>query len=337
MSIKPQKDNAKSSNKTYPQDWIAYNQAQTQEKILFLELLYELTSQVPQPKRKGAGRPSANMGGMIFACCLKIYLNFSSRRSESDIRLSQRLGYLQHAPHFNTVLKYLRKSEMKKNLMKLIELSSIPLKEVEENFALDASGFSTLMLCNWNKGKHLDGERREFKKAHIISGVKTNVITHIEVSEGYMHDSLMFEILLRGTSKNFEMRELYADKGYSSEKNLDIACRYGVIPFIPFKRDIERVSENKLLIWRMMFKYFHEHKEEFLKHYHLRSNAESVFSMMKRKFGGFVRSKDPIARENEILCKALCHNICVLIQEMFELKIKIDFSDAQKKIIYEQD
>jgi len=28
---------------TYPQDWIAYNKAQTQEKILFLELLYELT------------------------------------------------------------------------------------------------------------------------------------------------------------------------------------------------------------------------------------------------------------------------------------------------------
>ena len=80
----------KCNHKTiYMQDWTAYNQAQTQEKILFLELLYELTSQIPQPKRKGAGRPSANLGEMVFACCLKTYLDFSSRRSESDIQLAQ--------------------------------------------------------------------------------------------------------------------------------------------------------------------------------------------------------------------------------------------------------
>ena len=60
-------------NKTYPQDWIAYNQAQTQEKILFLELLYELTSQIPKPKRNGAGRPKTNLGDMVFSCCLNSY------------------------------------------------------------------------------------------------------------------------------------------------------------------------------------------------------------------------------------------------------------------------
>ena len=70
----------KDSNKSYPQDWIAYNQAQTQEKILFLELLYEITSQIPQPEQKGAGRPSADLNEMVFACCLKHYLDFSSRR-----------------------------------------------------------------------------------------------------------------------------------------------------------------------------------------------------------------------------------------------------------------
>jgi hypothetical protein len=35
MNIKPQEENNEESNKTYPQDWSAYNQAQTQEKILF--------------------------------------------------------------------------------------------------------------------------------------------------------------------------------------------------------------------------------------------------------------------------------------------------------------
>jgi hypothetical protein len=50
--------------------------------------------------------------------------------------------------------------------------------------------------------------------------------------------------------------------------------------------------------------------------------------MMKRKFGSYVRGKNSISQENEVLCKALCHNICVLIQEMFELGIKVDFQEV---------
>jgi len=311
---------------SYPQDWVAYNQAQTQEKLLFIELLYELTSQIPQPKYKGNGRPPTNLGEMVFTCCLKTYLDFSSRRSESDIQLVKQLGYIAHAPHFNTLLKYLNKPIMKKVLMKLIEMSSLPLKEVEEDFAMDASGFSTIMTSNWNKSRNNYSERRSFKKAHVMSGVKTNIITHIEVTDGYIHDSLMLENLVVATNKHFQMKEVSADKGYSSQKNLQIIARHGAIPYVLFHTNAKR-TEDKLLIWRVMLQFFREHREEFMEHYHKRSNAESVFSMMKRKFGAFVRARNSLAQENEVLCKALCHNICVLIQEMFELGIKVDFNE----------
>jgi len=65
-----------------------------------------------------------------------------------------------------------------------------------------------------------------------------------------------------------------------------------------------------------------------MKHYHQRSNVESAFSMMKRKFGSYLKARSSVGRENEVLCKALCHNICVLIQEMFELGIKVDFREV---------
>ena len=35
-----------------------------------------------------------------------------------------------------------------------------------------------------------------------------------------------------------------------------------------------------------------------------------------------VRSKTPVAQVNEVLVKILCHNICVLIQSVYELGIK---------------
>jgi len=47
--------------------------------------------------------------------------------------------------------------------------------------------------------------------------------------------------------------------------------------------------------------------------------------MMKRKQGTHLKSRNEIAQTNEILCKALVHNICVLIQEIFESGITVDF------------
>ena len=37
--------------------------------------------------------------------------------------------------------------------------------------------------------------------------------------------------------------------------------------------------------------------------------------------GHHVRSKTPVAMVNEVFCKLICHNICVLIQEAHELGI----------------
>ena len=61
-----------------------------------------------------------------------------------------------------------------------------------------------------------------------------------------------------------------------------------------------------------MFHYFQFKQEEYMAHYHKRSNVESTFSMIKRKFGDSVRSQTDAAMVNEVLCKVLCHNLCVL-------------------------
>ena len=65
-----------------------------------------------------------------------------------------------------------------------------------------------------------------------------------------------------------------------------------------------------------MFHYFQYRREDFLSHYHKRSNVESVFSMIKAKFRDHVRSKTDVAMVNEVLCKIICHNICCLIQRI---------------------
>ena len=44
------------------------------------------------------------------------------------------------------------------------------------------------------------------------------------------------------------------------------------------------------------------------------------------KFRDHVRSKTDVAMKNEVLCKVLCHNICCVIQSMYELGIEAHFA-----------
>ena len=75
-------------------------------------------------------------------------------------------------------------------------------------------------------------------------------------------------------------------------------------------------------MWEKMFGYFQFRTEEFLEHYHKRSNVESTFSMLKRTFGDGLRSRSDAAMKNETMCRILCHNLVVLIHEIHELGIE---------------
>ena len=52
---------------------------------------------------------------------------------------------------------------------------------------------------------------------------------------------------------------------------------------------------------------------------------ETIFHMIKSKFRGDIKSKKQTAQFNELLIKVLCHNVCVVIQEINELGVKAEF------------
>ena len=111
------------------------------------------------------------------------------------------------------------------------------------------------------------------------------------------------------------MKEISADKGYISADNLQTAVDHGATPYIPFKTNVTGKRGSEL--WKKLFHYYSFKREEFLTHYHRRSNVETTFSMIKAKFGERLRCKTETAQINEALCKVLCHNLCVVIQSMY--------------------
>jgi transposase len=113
-----------------------------------------------------------------------------------------------------------------------------------------------------------------------------------------------------------------ADKAYGSQKNFDAVAALGGEAFIAFKQNTTGECGGTLA---KMYHYFRFKQDEYLKHYHKRSNVESTFSAIKRKLGAEVRSRTDVAMKNEALCKLIAHNLCVLIQESHELGIAAEF------------
>lgn len=326
--------------KTYKQEWTAYNAAQVNGKDQFQSLLRELCSGIGEPSQK-IGRPRLPFEEMIFAATFKVYSTVSQRRFMSDLRDAHAKGHISKVPHFNSISNYLESEVLTPYLEMLIEESSLPLTAIESDFAVDSSGFSTCRFVQWIDAKYTNPQlmtKREWIKVHLMCGVKTNVVTSVQISDRFANDSPFFKPLVDATAKNFVMQEVSADKAYLSAANLQTVVDHAAMPYIPFKsnsasewgsgkrgQDKKAKWRQKSNLWRQMYHYYEFNQRWFVQQYHKRSNVESTFSMIKAKFGDSLRSKTKTAQINEALCKVLCHNLCCLIQSMFELNIKPEF------------
>jgi transposase len=306
---------------TYKQDWPLYDLAQTTEKDRFQELLYDLTRGLPEPPGAKTGRKPTPMADIVFASAFKVFSTFSSRRFGCDLKDAYEKGYLSSLMNPRSTNTYLESPELTPILHDLIVRSSLPLKAVETVFAPDSTGFSISRLVRWFDGKYgQERSGRDWVKAHAICGVKTNVVTAVTILDRDAGDSPQFKPLVEKTTENFTVAEVAADKAYLSHDNLGLVNALGGTTYVPFKSNSSAGEEGSL--WERMFHYFQFRREDFLKHYHQRSKAESTFSMVKAKFRDHVRSKTDMAMKNEVLCKFLCHNIVVVHQSQVELGIE---------------
>jgi transposase len=325
---------------TYTQDWTSYNAAQCSEKDMLLPMLHDLCATIPNERQVGRGRLRLPRSDMAYVAVAKVYSGLSARRFDSDVREAKSRGLTDSDPHFNSVLGYLRDPEMTPILEKLVTLSALPLAGIEQDFAMDSTGFSTCNYVRWYDHKWgRDQKRHDWVKLHATSGVLTNVITSVTVTPNVgkgTSDSAQFPALLNKTAEHFTMREVSADKAYSSRSHLQAVADLGATPFIPFKgnqigvlgpqsslfgvTDVQPSSDATA--WVRMYHYFAYQRDTFLSHYHRRSNVETTFSMIKRKFGGALRSKSFEGQVNEILAKVICHNLCVLISCVHEMGLE---------------
>jgi transposase len=304
---------------TYTQDWPAYNRAQANERDHVETLLRDLCSGLVTAPHPGRGPKPIPLADVVFGMTTKVYSGFSARRASSDIRACAAEGKMTRAPHYNSIIAAFDKPELAPVLTKMIEDSAAPLASIEQKFAVDSTGFSTSVYRRWYDAKYgKEMKESTWLKAHAMAGTVTNVVTAISITDGNANDSPELPVLVRATDRHFQVAEVSADKAYLGHANLEAIEAVGAVPYIPFKSNSQG---NGSAAWRRMWGMFMYRSAEFLAHYHQRSNVETTFSMIKRKFGGSLRSRNHVAQVNELLCKVLCHNLAVLVHAMYELNI----------------
>ena len=326
------------------QNWPAYNRAQTTEGERVPLFLKALCAAVPDEERPPgkSGRKPIPRGEGVFGILLKVYSGCSGRRAESDIRTYAKQGLISRAWDSNTLFRVMEDPATTPILMWMAEESGGPIAQVENKagqFAIDSTGFKTpvrrlkdesqVVVERWQDQKYKrDTFIHDWVKLHAVTGTLTNVVTAARVTMGTgtgSGDSPHFKGLVNATAKRFLMKEVSADKAYLDEDNLTAVATLGALPFVPFKansREMNHPNEH----WRRMWAYFDLKTEEFLKHYHRRSNVESTFGGIKAKFGGMVRSKSFVAQQNEVLAKVVLWNLTCVIHAIEEFGVEAEFS-----------
>lgn len=310
---------------TASRDWATYNLARTREGQDFPELLADLCALVPQPSYT-TGRPRLPLADMVFATVLRAYVGVSARVFAAALGEAQSKDHIEVVPSPTSFWRYAGSPAMTPILDELVTVSSLPLKAVESDFAVDSSGFTTRRRFSWYTNKQgRQVKAHEWLKVHLIVGTHTNVITGVEITDWAENDSPFLPGLVDRTAVHFGIRAVSADKGYLSKRNAEAIERVGATPFIPFKVNSVRPDEGTA--WARMWHYYSYRREEFLAHYHRRSNVETAFSVIKGRFGEALLCKSDTAQVNELLARLVAYNLCLLARSRYELGIEPSFTD----------
>ena len=304
----------------WPRDEVLYNEIQETEFLHFFDFVRYLTNCVCKGKK---------MKNIISSMLIwHKFPNLSTRRARGLLLLLKKFGIINfNIPCFKTLSNYRESNSIQIILDKLIEESSKPLSVIEHDFATDATGIKTKIFSSWYSLRcKKEIKKRDHLTVHITTGVKSNIVTAINVETKSGKDNLIFREHVDKTVKNFDTHEFSGDGRYWCKENCKKVVEVGAKPYFKVWSNWSGKSRG-CMPWKMMNLEFKNDPEEYGKHYHKRSNVESSNMSKKMIHGSMVYSHLASARINEETLRWINHNIMVLNRARCEWKITPQFME----------
>ncbi len=304
-----------------------YNLIQDTEFEIFFELMPEIVKAVIDRKSlwTGEGRPPLKLYDVLFCLIIKEYFRLSLRRGRSFCKFLKSKGIIYiRIPCFKSMANYLNNTLIRPYLEKLIEFTSRFFSEFEHSIATDSTGISTTTFSTWYSIKVCKkSKRRDHITAHVSVGVKSNVVVALDICVKKGGDSKILRKHVSSVGERFDVDEWSGDSAYLSRENCDAVSSIGAEPWFKPKSNTKTLALGSPS-WKRMVRTFKERPEAANAKYHKRSNVESTNSAKKRKFGSFVRSRLPIAKENEEYISWIGYNFSLLPRAIYEFGVRVD-------------
>lgn len=275
-------------------------------------ILLSIFTLLPEENKNRKGIKPYDYRIILTLCILRIFLRKTYSDYEIEMRtntlISNLLG-LENLPSKSTIHRGMKKLNM--NL--LYELNYLLIKNQLKrilNIIVDASGIRTDKRSTWfclRIKKEIS--KRDCDKLHIAICADLLLILNWRITDWKKHDCPFFRILL----KPFKILGMvFADMGYLSRANFQLCMDKKGCAFIPFKKN-SRGGSRGSSAWKFAFNLWKKCKWIYENIYHQRSKVESVFSVIKKRFGDKVSCKSAIMRRKEIALRLIAYNLRILI------------------------
>lgn len=300
-------------------------QSLEQEKNNFFAVMNEFIDGFNYEQKQFYGRPRIKIND-ILKCLLSMSYNGGSyRRTQSDIQNMYHNGFISSTPKRSTLCKYMLDPKIKEILERLIVLSARSFIDVEDTVLVDSTWYGNFLPMSGRHKRNVNTMRSYFPldkthKLHVMCFLQSQVIICAKPTIGTVHDSKPFKEMLSETLDNgFKVKRLLADKGYSGKDNMALCEELGIEEvFIDFKKNAS-LKNPKSFLWKKQLKLYKEHPEIWHEAYRFRVKIEALFSLMKRKGKNYLRCQKSTSRDNEVLLKALWHNLTMISKFMDSL------------------
>jgi hypothetical protein len=307
--------------KRWPRNEGLYNEIQETEFMNFFEFVRHLTNYVCK------GRKMKNM--IICLLVIHKFPKLSLRRARGFLLLLRKFGIISvDVPCFKTLSNYRENNLLQIVLEKLIEESSKPLSVIEHDFATDATGIRTNLFSSWYSIRcQKEIKKRDHLTVHITTGIKSNVVTALNVETKSGKDNKILREHVDKTSRHFPIGDWSGDGMYWAKLNCDKVAEKGGKPYFKCKtgKTAWNGKQDGHPAWKKMNLENNHDKENYDKHYHKRSNVESTNHSKKMIHGDEVYSRLTSARINEETLRWINHNINILNRAKHEWGINPKF------------
>jgi len=268
-------------------DWKRYNKSQTEEAIILLSKINQLTDSCEVKKLSTRGRKGVDTRILAKVILLCEALQLTERQAQgwinvlaSNINLTSKLDDRTIGRAYNSLeVQYLLKQVFEKT------------KDSNGELMGDGTGIETTRKQNYESDK-------------LTSEYFTSIIDSREIVQTF-EMSKSERKAMKKMIEEVKGNSLRLDAGFVDRELTTKIAEFGMKPII-FPR--ANIDINGRITWKLMYLELFFETQEWLREYHQRSHCESFHSSLKRKNKPMLKNNS-ISRLTQLTSRIIIHNL----------------------------